>query len=68
MYVGKMTATWLILVVMVGCLVVPLMIIYLHSILPYLKAHPNTPHVILGTISSLVPNISMTRFVSDIQI
>ena len=54
MYVGKMTATWLILVVMVGCLVVPLMIIYLHSILPYLKTHPNTPHVILGTISSLV--------------
>ena len=68
MYVGKMTATWLILVVMVGCLVVPLMIIYLHSILPYLKAHPNTPHVILGMISSLVPNISMTGFVSDIQI
>jgi uncharacterized membrane protein YbhN (UPF0104 family) len=68
MYVGKMTATWLILVVMIGCLVVPLMIIYLHSILPYLKAHPNTPHVIFGTISSLVPNISMTGFVSDIQI
>jgi uncharacterized membrane protein YbhN (UPF0104 family) len=68
MYIGKMTATWLILVVMIGCLVVPLMIIYLHSILPYLKAHPNTAHVILGMISSLVPDISITGFISEIQI
>ena len=68
MYVGKMTATWLILVVMIGCLVVPLMIIYLHSILPYLKAHPNTSHVILGMTSSLLPDISITWFIHEIQI
>ena len=68
MYVGKMTATWLILVVIIGCLIVPLMVIWLHSIIPYLKAHPNTAHVILGSISLLIPDISISGFISDIQI
>jgi hypothetical protein len=54
-YTGKMTATWLIVITMVGCLAVPLLIIYFHSIHPYYISHPNVPHFLIGLTSSAIP-------------
>ncbi|MDQ6722983.1 MAG: hypothetical protein M3Z01_01780 [Thermoproteota archaeon] len=64
MLTGKMTATWLITLVMVGCLGVPLLIIYLHSIHPYYISHPNVPHLILGLTATFLPNVSLINFIS----
>ncbi len=55
-YTGKMTATWLIVITMVGCLAVPLLIIYFHSIHPYYLSHPNVPHFIIG-LTSFIPDV-----------
>ncbi|MER5174407.1 MAG: hypothetical protein ABJB76_02100 [Candidatus Nitrosocosmicus sp.] len=61
---GKMTATWLIIVVMVGCLLVPLMIIYFHSIHPYEILRSNTAHFILELTSTFLPNISIMNLIT----
>ena len=64
MLTGKMTATWLILITVVGIIVVPLMIIYFTEIRPYDLAHPGPRgDFILGLIP-LVPHISIPGFVS----
>jgi len=64
MLTGKMTATWLIIVTVVGIIAAPLLIIYLTTIHPYDQAHPGPRgDFILGLIP-LVPNISMTDFIS----
>jgi len=64
MLTGKMTATWLIIITMVGCLVVPILIIYSTTVHPYLEAHPKAaPKIILGVIIFL-PNISIMDFIA----
>lgn len=66
MYTGKMTATWLILITIAGCMVVPLLIIYFHTILPQEKAHPNIPHFIVGIMSGIDNNIPVANFIYNI--
>ncbi|MGN6351731.1 MAG: hypothetical protein ACTHL3_09745 [Candidatus Nitrosocosmicus sp.] len=68
MYTGKMTATWLILITIAGCMVVPLIIIYFHTILPQEKAHPNVAHFILGVMPGIVHTTSINNLIDNIQV
>jgi uncharacterized membrane protein YbhN (UPF0104 family) len=68
MYTGKMTATWLIIITIAGCMVVPLIIIYFHTILPQIKAHPDTPHFILGMMPGIVHTTSINNLIDNILV
>ena len=64
MITGKMTATWLIVITMIGVIVAPMLIIWYTSILPYLATHPR---LILGVVDSL-PNAQILSLISGILI
>ena len=64
MLTGKMTATWLILLTMIGIIVVPMVIIWFTSVHPYLVTHPR---LLLGVIDFL-PNIQIINLISGILI
>lgn len=63
-----MTATWLIIITIAGCLVVPLVIIYFHSVGPSLKEHPNIPHFIIGMIPGITHSMPVTDFIYKILV
>lgn len=64
MITGKMTATWLIVITMIGVVVAPMLIIWYTSILPYLATHPR---LILGVVDFL-PNAQILSLISGILI
>jgi hypothetical protein len=64
MFTGKMTATWLIVITMIGVVIAPLLIIWYTSILPYLATHPR---LILGLVDFL-PNAQILSLVNVILI
>ncbi|HEY6534923.1 MAG TPA: hypothetical protein VIY08_03840 [Candidatus Nitrosocosmicus sp.] len=64
-YIGKMTAVWLSVITMIGCLAVPLLIIYFHSIHPYYLSHPNVPHFLLG-FTPFFPDLSLSSLFGNI--
>ena len=64
MITGKMTATWLIVITMIGVIVAPMLIIWYTSILPYLATHPR---LILGVVDFL-PNAQILSLISGILI
>jgi hypothetical protein len=60
MLTGKMTATWLIVLTMIGIIVVPLMIIWYTTVHPYLVTHPK---LLLGVVDFL-PNVQIINLIS----
>lgn len=61
MHIGRMTATWLILVTVFGCGVVPIILIYETTIRPYYELH----HVVAKmsiVLINLIPNVSLQAF------
>jgi hypothetical protein len=64
MLTGRMTATWLIVITMIGVVVAPLLIIWYTSIIPYLATHPR---LILGVIDFL-PDVQILSVIGGILI
>ena len=64
MITGKMTATWLIILTMIGILVIPMVIIWYTTIHPYLVTHPK---LLLGVVDFL-PGVPIMNVIGGIFI
>ena len=64
MLTGRMTATWLIVITMVGILVTPMLLIWFLYVHPYLVTHPR---LILGVVEFL-PNVQIIDVIGGILI
>jgi hypothetical protein len=64
MITGKMTATWLIILTMIGILVVPMVIIWFTTVHPYLVTHPK---LLLGVVDFL-PGVPIMNVIGGIFI
>ncbi len=61
MHIGRMTATWLIIVTVFGCGVVPIILIYQTTIKPYYDLHHVAAKMSIILIH-LIPNVSLQAF------
>ncbi len=64
MLTGKMTATWLILLTIIGILVTPMLLIWYLYVHPYLVTHPK---LLLGVVDFL-PGVPIMNVIGGIFI
>jgi hypothetical protein len=64
MLTGRMTATWLIVITIVGILVTPMLLIWFLYVHPYLVTHPQ---LLLGIVD-ILPNAQIIDLIGGILI
>ncbi len=67
MLTGKMTATWLVLLTVFACGVVPVILIYETTVRPYLILHHEIARLI-AILPNLIPNVSVLNSISALHI
>jgi protoheme ferro-lyase len=67
MLTGKMTATWLILLTILGCAVVPVYLIWHTTIRPYIEAHPTPVSTTTAKFILILHSIPNSIIAEDYQ-